>query len=93
MSYDFDMAPSPEKNISSLPVIDVEKTSRLLKSVRQKNGIRVSQVQKVFGMENPQSIYVWEDPSKKILPRLDNMLVLSRLYATTIDQLLVLKMQ
>ena len=42
-------------------------------------------------MANPQSIYTWEDSNNKYLPRLDNLVILSKIYKVSIDDLIVLK--
>ena len=46
----------------SIPTIDVPATSQNLKKLRENNNITVAQIQKLLGMENPQSIYIWENP-------------------------------
>ena len=77
----------------SIPVIDVPATSKNLKSLRESHNITVAQVQKLLGMENPQSIYSWENSENKYLPRLDNLVFLAKLYKVSIDELLVIKME
>ena len=73
-----------------IPVIDVEATSKKLKSIRVQHDISVAEMQKLFAMENPQSIYNWENPDKKTLPCLDNLVILAKLYQVQIDELLVI---
>lgn len=75
----------------SFPVIDVEKTSLKLKKIREKNNIKISAIQKLFNFDHPQAIYEWENPDSKTLPRLDNLVVLARLYDVPIDELVALK--
>ena len=77
----------------SIPVIDVPATSKNLKSLRESHNITVTQVQKLLGMENPQSIYNWENSENKYLHRLDNLVFLAKLYEVSIDELLVIKME
>lgn len=77
----------------SIPVIDVPATSKNLKNLRESHNFTVAQVQKLLGMENPQSIYSWENSESKYLPRLDNLVFLAKLYKVTIDELLVIKME
>ena len=79
------------KSLLSSPVINVEATSVNLKNIREKNKLTVAQLQKVFNMENPQSIYAWEDSKKKNLPRLDNLVVLAKLYNVSIDELIIVE--
>ena len=73
------------------PIIDVEKTSIKLKEIRESNGTKVSQLQHLFSMENPQSIYNWENPNKKNLPRIDNFVTLAQFYNVKIDDLIIVK--
>jgi len=77
----------------SIPVIDVPATSKNLKNLRESHNFTVAQVQKLLGMENPQSIYNWENAESKYLPRLDNLVFLAKLYEVSIDELLVIKME
>ena len=73
------------------PVIDVTATSKNLKALREGRGITVSEIQKMFGMENPQSIYNWENPERKTLPCIDNLVLLAEIYKVTLDELIVIK--
>ena len=75
----------------SIPTIDVPATSQNLKKLRENNNITVAQIQKLLGMENPQSIYIWENPEKKYLPRIDNLITLAKLYKVTLDEIIILK--
>ena len=59
--------------------------------MRENNNITVAQIQNLLGMENPQSIYTWENPEKKYLPRLDNLITLAKIYRVTLDELIVIK--
>ena len=75
----------------SIPTIDVPATSQNLKNLREKNNISVAQLQKLLCMANPQSIYTWENPEKKYLPRIDNLITLAKIYRVTLDELIVIK--
>lgn len=75
----------------SIPTIDVPATSQKLKNLRENNNISVAQIQKLLGMENPQSIYIWENPEKKYLPRIDNLITLAKLYKVTLDEIIIIK--
>ncbi|MBQ5450721.1 MAG: helix-turn-helix transcriptional regulator, partial [Treponema sp.] len=74
-----------------LPVIDVAETSKNLKKLRVQHGISVAEIQRLLGMENPQSIYTWENSDCKYLPRLDNLVTLAKLYKVSLDDLIVIK--
>ena len=74
-----------------VPVIDVPATSKNLKALRESLGIAVSEIQKMFGMENPQSVYNWENSERKTLPCIDNLVMLAEIYKVTLDELIVIK--
>lgn len=61
-----------------------ENIRRLLKT----NGYMVKDVQEVMGFENPQAVYKWI--SGKSLPNLENLLILSKLLNTSVENILVL---
>ena len=61
--------------------INSEKTGANLKSLFKNNGYSVRDI------ENPQSIYKWL--SGRSLPSLDNLVILSKVLHTTIEDILV----
>lgn len=75
----------------SLPVIDVQATSKRLKDIREEKGIAVADIQQMMGIQNPQSIYTWENPNRKYLPCLENLIALAKIYGVSLDDLIVLK--
>ena len=85
------MSASQKDASFSFPVIDVPATSKNLKKLRKSRGISVANLQQLLEMANPQSIYTWEDSNNKYLPRLDNLVILSKIYKVSIDDLIVLK--
>lgn len=66
--------------------IQQRETGKQIKKLLIKNGYSVKDVQSAMGFENPQAIYKWL--SGKSLPSLDNMVILSRLLHTSIDNIL-----
>ena len=66
-------------------------TSKRLKELRKSHNITVAQIQNLLGMENPQSIYTWENTNEKYLPRLNNLVTLAKLYKVSLDDLIVIK--
>lgn len=75
----------------SVPVIDVEATSQNLKRLREERCIKVSEIQKSLNMTYPQAIYTWENPNEKILPTLDHLVALTKIYKVSIDEMIVIK--
>lgn len=73
-----------------IPVIDVAATSNKLKALRIERNLKVSDLQNLFGFENPQAIYSWENETCKILPRIDNLVTLAKLYNVSVDEIIVL---
>ncbi|MDO4650366.1 MAG: helix-turn-helix transcriptional regulator [Eubacteriales bacterium] len=67
--------------------IQQKETGRNIKSLLASRGYTVKDIQGAMGFENPQAIYKWL--SGKSLPSLDNMVILSRLLNTSIEDILV----
>lgn len=68
--------------------ISQEETGKHIKALIMKNGYTVKDVQIVMGFANPQAVYKWI--SGKSLPSLDNLLILSKLLHTSIEDILVI---
>lgn len=64
-----------------------EATGKRMKELLRDNGYSVKDIQEVMGFENPQAVYKWL--SGKSLPSLDNLLILSKLLHTSIEDILV----
>lgn len=73
--------------MKSLPVIDMAATGANIARMRQQAGLSVQALQEIFGFSTPQAIYKWQRGSA--LPTLDNMLILSVVFNTTIDKIIV----
>lgn len=70
-----------------MPYVNVEETGLKLKDLMKSKGMKVKDLQMVFGFANPQAIYNWL--SGKSLPTVDNLLVLSVVLDITMNDLLV----
>ena len=64
-----------------------EATGKRIKELLRDNGYSVKDIQEVMGFENLQAVYKWL--SGKSLPSLDNLLILSKLLHTSIEDILV----
>ena len=73
--------------MKSLPVIDMAATGANIARMRQQAGLSVQALQEIFGFSTPQAIYKWQRGSA--LPTLDNMLILSVVFNTIIDKIIV----
>ena len=67
--------------------IQQKETGRQIKKLLVEKGYTVKDVQSAMGFENSQAIYKWI--SGKSLPSLDNLVILSRLLYTSIEDILV----
>lgn len=70
-----------------MPYVNVSETGLKLKSLLKAKGMKVKDLQNVFGFANPQAIYNWM--SGKTMPSVDNLVVLSVVLDTKLDELLV----
>ncbi len=68
-------------------MIDSAETGNHIRTLMDERGLSVRDVQEACGFVGPQSVYNWL--SGKKLPRLDNMIILSKLLETPIDNILV----
>lgn len=71
-----------------IPSINLELTGKNIIRLRKRSGVSVKDLQRCFGFSTPQAIYKWQHGTS--LPTIDNMLVLARIFHTTIEDILVL---
>ena len=69
------------------PMIDLVKTGENITRLMNENKIKVSDLQEIFGFEYPQAIYKWK--RGECLPTIDNLVILSEVFKTTIDQIII----
>lgn len=68
--------------------ISMEATGRNIRALMQREGYSVRDIQSVMGFAYPQAVYNWI--SGKTLPAIENLLILSRLFHTSVENVLVL---
>ena len=68
--------------------IQQKATGERIRELLLKYGYSVKDIQEVMGFENPQAVYKWL--SGKSLPSLDNLLILSKVLHTSIEDILVI---
>lgn len=73
--------------MNTFPIIDVQATGANILRLRKLNGLSVKDLQVYFGFEGPQAIYKWQ--WGQCLPSIDNLFALSKLFNTSIDEILV----
>ena len=69
------------------PVINLIETGKNITRLMQKNGLKVTDLQEVFGFEYPQAIYKWK--RGECLPTVDNLIILAALFKTIVDEIIV----
>ena len=70
-----------------IPIIDMDATGENIKRIRKSKGISVKELQDVFGFNNPQAIYKWQNG--KSVPTVDNIVVLASVLGTTVNDIIV----
>lgn len=73
--------------MSAYPVINMTATGQNIQRLRKNAGLTVGNLQQIFGFSTPQAIYKWQRGAA--LPTLDNMVVLSAVFNTSINSILV----
>ena len=67
--------------------INMIATGNNITRLRKEKGISVKQIQEVMGFNTPQAIFKWQ--RGETMPTLDNIVVLSELFHTTIEEIVV----
>lgn len=67
--------------------IQQRETGQRIRQLLRENGYTIRDVQEAMGFENPQAVYKWT--SGKSLPSLDNLLILSKILNTSMENILV----
>lgn len=69
------------------PVIDMVAIGARIRKLRKERGITVRELSDYFGFSEPQAIYKWQRGDS--LPTVDNLLLLSRILGTTMEDILI----
>ena len=73
--------------MTQIPVINMVATGQNITRLRKQAGLSVANLQQIFGFTTPQAIYKWQRGTA--LPTLDNMVILSAVFNTSINNILV----
>ena len=68
------------------PILNMNATGKRIKKLRMDRQISVMDICEYMGFENPQAVYKWQ--RGETLPSVDNLFALSRLFDTTVDDIL-----
>ena len=72
-----------------MPIIDMKATGVNIKTMIKQNGFKIADVQARCGFNTPQAIFKWQ--RGETMPTLDNIVVLSELFNTTIEEIVVVE--
>jgi transcriptional regulator with XRE-family HTH domain len=76
-------------NMCTTTRINMIATGNNIARLRKEKGISVKQIQEVMGFNTPQAIFKWQ--RGETMPTLDNIVVLSELFNTTIEEIVVVE--
>ena len=75
--------------LKKFPRISLKKTGQNIYSLMKDNNYSVKDVQDMFGFEYPQAVYKWIHG--ECLPSIDNLVVLAKVFKTTVDKIIVVE--
>ena len=73
------------------PVIDIEATGQNIRRLREQKGISVRELSQFLGLADVQAVYKWQ--RGETLPSTDNIVALSKILDTPMDQILILRQE
>lgn len=91
MGLFYQMPEMEEKLMNTIPTIDMVRTGQNIRNMRMERGLRVKDLQEIFGFVTPQAIYKWQHGTA--LPTLDNLVVLAAVFEVRIDDIIVVNGQ
>ena len=68
------------------PVLDAKATGARIRELRKARHLRVEEIARFMGFESEQAVYKWQRGDS--LPTVDNLYALSRLFETSVDDIL-----
>lgn len=68
------------------PVLDARATGARIKELRKAHHLRVEEVAHFMGFESEQAVYKWQRGDS--FPTVDNLYALSKLFGTSVDDIL-----
>ena len=72
-----------------MPCVDMVATGKRIKAMRVAKGMTVKDVQEIFVFGSANTIYKWQNGES--MPTIDNMVVLAKIFGTTIDAIIAIK--
>ncbi len=68
------------------PILDIKATGERIKELRKARHLKVEDIAEYMGFGSVQAVYKWQRGES--LPTVDNLYALSRLFGTTVDEIL-----
>lgn len=68
------------------PILDPKATGARIKELRMAHHLKVEDIARFMGFESEQAVYKWQRGDS--LPTVDNLYALSRLFETSVDDIL-----
>ncbi|OPZ21202.1 MAG: helix-turn-helix protein [Firmicutes bacterium ADurb.BinA205] len=69
------------------PTIDLAATGANIKALIKRKGLKVADVQTVFGFNTPQAIFKWMRGDA--MPSIDNIVILAHILDVPIDEIII----
>lgn len=69
------------------PVLDTKAIGARIKALRKAHHLKVEDIANFMGFESDQAVYKWQRGDS--LPTVDNLYALSRLFETSVDDILI----
>ena len=63
-------------------------TSLNIKSLIKANGLKVAEIQAIYGFNTPQSIFKWM--RGEAMPSIDNLVILAHILGVSIDKIIII---
>lgn len=82
------MPEQEEKEMFTLPTIDMVRTGKRITDLRVAAGMTVKDLQDIFGFATPNAIYKWQHGAA--LPTLDNLVILAAVFDVPLDDIIVI---
>ena len=72
---------------SDTPTINMAATGANIKALIKNKGLKVADIQTIFGFNTPQAIFKWMRGDA--LPSIDNIVILAHILDVTIDKIII----
>lgn len=77
--------------MNAFPVVDMVATGDNIRMMRERVGMTVADLQRVFGFTSTVAIYKWQRGDS--LPTIDNLVVLAAVFGVSISDIIVCRSQ